>query len=93
MRPGEDDELLVPIELNDGRTCFGQLRPKLFFAQEGVEKVILRHEVARLVRGIRSWEAGQPGIECVGRPIWPRFSGLVSVIVQDSESAHAQMGA
>ena len=89
VRPGDHRELLVPIELNDRRSCFGQLRPKFFFAQEGVEKVIMGNEVARLVRGIRSWQAGQPGIECVGGLIWLRFSCLLGVIVQYGESAHS----
>lgn len=49
MKPGEYGELLVPIGSDDRRACFCQLGPKLFLAQEGVEKVIVRHEIARLV--------------------------------------------
>jgi hypothetical protein len=93
VRPVDHYELLIPIELKDRCPCFGQLRPKLFFAQEGVEKVIVRNKVARLVRGIRSWQAGQPGIECVGRLNWLRLSCLLGVIVQYGESAHSQMDA
>jgi hypothetical protein len=77
MRPCEHGKLFAPIELDDRRACFCQFGPKLFFAQEGVQKVIVRHEVARLICGIGSWQAGQPGIERVARPIRRRFSRSV----------------
>src|SRR6476660_9018425 len=67
MKPGEHGELFVPIELDDRRACFCQLGPKLFLAQEGMEKVIVRDEIARLVCGICSRQAGQPGIERVSK--------------------------
>ena len=92
MRPGEYGKLLVPIELNDRRSRFGQLGPKLILVQEGVEKVILGHEVARLVGGICSWQASKPGIE--GFSKLPRSWLLCSIIIiaQHGESTLSQMG-